>query len=94
MDDIAEQRQIADEITNAISNPVGFNNDIDEDDLLRELQELQDEDVENELLNIPNAPSHNLPMPSTSKNSATAGKSKKQYDDEDELQRMAAWANS
>ncbi len=30
MDDISEQQQLADEITTAISNPVGFNQDIDE----------------------------------------------------------------
>lgn len=30
MDDIAEQQQIAGEISNAISNPVGFDSNIDE----------------------------------------------------------------
>lgn len=30
MDDISEQQQLAGEITNAISNPVGFDNDVDE----------------------------------------------------------------
>jgi hypothetical protein len=30
MDDIAEQQQLAGEITAAISNPVGFDNDVDE----------------------------------------------------------------
>ncbi len=30
MDDIAEQRQLADEISTAISNPVGFDQNIDE----------------------------------------------------------------
>jgi hypothetical protein len=30
MDDIAEQQQLAGEITSAISNPVGFDNDVDE----------------------------------------------------------------
>lgn len=65
IDDMAEQTQIANEISNAISNPVGFQNDIDEDELLKELEELQDEDLENELLNIPNAPSTSLPQTST-----------------------------
>jgi charged multivesicular body protein 4 len=64
IDDMAEQTQIANEISNAISNPVGFSNDIDEDELLKELEELQDEDLESELLNIPNAPSTNLPQSS------------------------------
>lgn len=30
MDDIAEQQQVADELTNAISNPIGFGHDVDE----------------------------------------------------------------
>jgi hypothetical protein len=30
MDDIAEQQQVADEISQAISNPIGFGQDIDE----------------------------------------------------------------
>lgn len=30
MDDIAEQQQLAGEITNAISNPIGFDNEVDE----------------------------------------------------------------
>ena len=88
MDDIAEQQQLAGEISTAISNPVGFDQDVDEvnkkkfffkqravvkffsyffkDELLRELEELQDHDLEDELLNIPAAPSHNLPQPQTS----------------------------
>ena len=89
MDDIAEQQQLAGEISTAISNPVGFDQDVDEvntikflfsrqralvkffflelqDELLRELEELQDHDLEDELLNIPAAPSHNLPQPQAS----------------------------
>ena len=34
------------------------------DELLQELQELQDEDIDREILNIPTAPSHNLPQTS------------------------------
>jgi len=30
MDDVAEQQEIANEISDAISNPVGFNTDMDE----------------------------------------------------------------
>ena len=86
MDDIAEQQQLAGEISTAISNPVGFDQDVDEvyweldcaelinirfakmtffcskDDLLRELEELQNEDLDSELLNLPTAPNHNLPQ--------------------------------
>lgn len=64
MDDLAEQNQLAQEISSAISNPVGFSDDVDEDELLKELEELQEKDIEDELLNIPAAPSHNLPSTS------------------------------
>lgn len=88
MDDISEQQQLAGEISTAISNPVGFDQDVDEDDLLAELNELQDEDLESDLLEIPSAPSHNLPQTSQ-KVKPTAKK-----DEDDELSQMAAWANS
>ncbi len=65
MDDISEQQQIASEIGTAISNPVGFDNDIDEDELLKELEDLQDKDVEDELLNIPATPATHLPATSS-----------------------------
>lgn len=41
MDDIAEQHDISREITDAISNNVAFSNDVDEDELERELEELE-----------------------------------------------------
>ena len=41
MEDIAEQQEVANEIADAISNPVGFNREVDEDDLLRELEQLE-----------------------------------------------------
>lgn len=46
MDDIAEQHDIANEISNAISNPVGFGEDIDEDELNKELELLEEEELE------------------------------------------------
>ena len=42
MEDIAEQQDVANEIAEAISNPIGFGNDIDEADLLAELEELEE----------------------------------------------------
>lgn len=52
MDDIDEQTQIAQEITDCISNPVGFGNDIDEDELTAELDELMSEELEKDLLDV------------------------------------------
>lgn len=41
MEDIAEQQEVANEIAEAISNPVGFGQDVDEDELLKELEKLE-----------------------------------------------------
>ena len=38
MDDIAEQQEVANEISEAISNPIGFGQDVDEDELMAELE--------------------------------------------------------
>lgn len=52
MDDIAEQQDVAKEISDAISNPVAFGQDIDEDELEKELEELEQEELDRELLGI------------------------------------------
>merc|ERR1712113_462607 len=43
MDDIAEQQDVAKEISEAISNPVAFGQEFDDDDLEAELEELEKE---------------------------------------------------
>uniref|UniRef100_A0A915ALN1 Charged multivesicular body protein 4b n=1 Tax=Parascaris univalens TaxID=6257 RepID=A0A915ALN1_PARUN len=97
MEDIAEQQEVANEIAEAISNPVGFGQDIDEDDLLKELEELEQEELDKQLLNVgptpatvsslPEAPTTELP---TAAKKATA---KKQQEDDD-LAELEAWANA
>lgn len=67
MDDIAEQQDVAREISDAISNPVAFGQDIDEDELEKELEELEQEQLDKELLGIeptdelPNVPATTIP---------------------------------
>ena len=90
MDDISEQQQVAAEISSAISNPVGFSDNIDEDELMKELEELQDKDLEDELLNIPEAPSTNLPSTSTKVKPTPV----KKNEDKDDLDKMLEWVNS
>jgi charged multivesicular body protein 4A/B len=60
-DDIAEQQELANEISNVISSPIGLDNQIDEDDLLKELEELEQENLDSQLLNIPSAGIDQLP---------------------------------
>lgn len=67
MDDIAEQQDVAREISDAISNPVAFGQDIDEEELEKELEELEQEELDKELLGIqstdelPNVPATAIP---------------------------------
>ncbi|TNN08432.1 Charged multivesicular body protein [Schistosoma japonicum] len=93
MDDIQEQRDICQEISSVISTPMGLNSDFDEDDLLRELEELEAEGVEQKLLDInrvpdlPTVPDSDLSLSVTSKTPA----SKKAIDDD--IGALAEWAN-
>lgn len=73
MDDIAEQQDVAREISDAISNPVAFGQDIDEDELEKELEELEQEELDKELLGVgpvsddlPAVPQGELVRPSAS----------------------------
>lgn len=52
MENIDEQFTVAEEISNAISNPL-LGEQYDEDELLEELDNLDAEELEDELLNVP-----------------------------------------
>lgn len=86
MDDIAEQQDVAREISDAISNPVAFGQDVDEDELERELEELEQEELDRVLISGPE-----LPTPPTTE--MVKPKPKAQVEDEDEdLKELQAWA--
>jgi len=63
MDDIREQMDVANEIAEAISRPMGVGEDFDEEDLLNELEELEQEELVSKVLaspveNAPRVPMH------------------------------------
>jgi charged multivesicular body protein 4 len=62
MDDIAEQQEVAREISDAISNPLSFGQDIDDDELERELEELEQQKLDEELLKVGPSPNEDLPV--------------------------------
>lgn len=77
MDDIAEQQDVAREISDAISNPVAFGADLDDEDLERELDELEQENFDKEIIGIPEpaptlpeAPTEDLPEKAKEKKKA------------------------
>ncbi|EHB03392.1 Charged multivesicular body protein 4a [Heterocephalus glaber] len=94
MADITEQQDVAQQISDAISRPLGFGDDIDEDELLEELEELEQEELAQELLSmgdeeeeppvqLPSVPSIHLP----------AEPAPKADEDEEELKQLAEWVS-
>ncbi|XP_061428165.1 charged multivesicular body protein 4b-like isoform X1 [Lethenteron reissneri] len=91
MGDIHEQQELAQEISDAISKPVGFGDDMDEDELMAELEELEQEELDKELLavggsQLPSVPTASLP-------SRPAATKKREEEDDDDMRDLAAWAN-
>lgn len=130
MDDIAEQQDVAKEISDAISNPVAFgallpqfpnsrNNvkssctnfrhvlsagtDVDDEELERELEELEQEELDKELLGVGPSAAGELPeVPSDELQDKTKAKAKKPVavaagdlpdEDDEDYKQMLAWAN-
>ncbi|XP_050541147.1 charged multivesicular body protein 4b isoform X1 [Daktulosphaira vitifoliae] len=95
MDDIAESQDLSKEISEAISNPVGIGLDVDEDDLQRELEELEQEELDKELLNTGKTPITDLPTPAvpTSEPSGRGRAKTKVEEDEDDMRELEKWAS-
>ncbi|XP_031619808.1 charged multivesicular body protein 4b [Contarinia nasturtii] len=99
MDDIAEQQDVAKEISDAISNPVAFGQDVDEDELEKELEELEQEELDKDLLGVGTS-THELPEVPTGdiKEPAAASKEKKKVpakpaEDDEDMKLLMSWAN-
>lgn len=58
MDSIREQMDLTNEISDAISNPVGMGHDIDEDELKNELEELEQAELNERLVGAEHVPAH------------------------------------
>uniref|UniRef100_A0A1I7Z7Z4 Charged multivesicular body protein 4b n=1 Tax=Steinernema glaseri TaxID=37863 RepID=A0A1I7Z7Z4_9BILA len=94
MEDIAEQQEVANEIAEAISNPVGFGNEVDEDELLKELEDLEQQELDKQLLDVGPTPANlDLPEAPSTELPATAPASRKKEVDDD-LADLEAWAAS
>lgn len=91
MDDVAEQQEIASEISEAISNPVGFGQDVDDDDLMKELEDLEQESLEEKLLDV-GPISDKLPSVPAAQPVA-ASRAKPVAADDDEMRELEAWAS-
>ncbi|KAK2520877.1 Chmp4b [Columba livia] len=84
MQDIAEQQELADEISTAISKP---------DELMAELEELEQEELDKNLLEISGPETVPLPnVPSISIPSKPA--KKKEEEEDDDMKELEAWAGT
>uniref|UniRef100_UPI003AAB3641 charged multivesicular body protein 4b-like isoform X2 n=1 Tax=Centroberyx gerrardi TaxID=166262 RepID=UPI003AAB3641 len=88
MQDITEQQELAQEISDAISKPVGFGEDFDEDELLAELEELEQEELDKNLLEVAET---DVPLPSVPSTSLPSRPVMKE-EDEDDMADLEAWA--
>ncbi|VFV36367.1 charged multivesicular body protein 4c [Panthera pardus] len=105
MQEITEQQDIAQEISEAFSQRAGFGDDFDEDELMAELEELEQEELNKKMTNIhlPNVPSSSLPaqparMPSRTSGMSSAAhrsraaSSRRAEEEDDDIKQLAAWA--
>lgn len=90
MDSIREQMSLTNEISEAISNPVGIGAELDEEDLRAELQELEQDELHSRLVGANAAPAHHIPSPTGMAASSTAMPSQSETDEEAELRALQA----
>ncbi|XP_041817562.1 charged multivesicular body protein 4c [Chelmon rostratus] len=89
MQDITEQQDVAQEISDAISRP--FGETFDEDELLAELAELEQEELEDNMRSmggLPSVPSSKLPSARPSQRATI----KKRAEEDDDMRMLASWA--
>lgn len=90
LDDIAEQQDLTKEITDAITAPTALRQDIDEDELEKELENLQNINLEEEMIRV--GPS--TPVLPDAPQQAIAGKSnrRQEKEKEEDLKKLEDWA--
>merc|ERR1712106_741255 len=100
MDDIAEQQDVTKEISDAISNPVAFGQEFDEDELEAELDALGDEleleeqeELDKQLLDVgPAVGLPEVPTAEPAKPASVPARARKEEEDPD-MAELAAWAS-
>lgn len=83
--DIGEQQDIAREITEAISGPIGET--YDEDELLAELAELEEEEMEDTMGELPSVPASKLPSARHGQRSSA----RRKVEEENDMRMLASW---
>ncbi|KAF8610758.1 putative late endosome to vacuole transport-related protein [Ceratobasidium sp. AG-I] len=84
MDQVREQMELTNEISEAISNPLGMTGvDVDEEDLKNELAELEQEELNDRLMGADRAPVH-TPAVAAGPSTVSAGRSKAEEEEDAE----------
>uniref|UniRef100_A0A8C9P235 Charged multivesicular body protein 4B n=1 Tax=Spermophilus dauricus TaxID=99837 RepID=A0A8C9P235_SPEDA len=92
MQDIADQQELAEEISTAISKPVGFGEEFDEDELMAELEELEQEELDKNLLEISGP--ETVPLPNVPSIALPSKPTKKKEEEDDDMKELENWAGS
>lgn len=88
MDNIREQMELTNEISDAISNPVGMGVELDEEDLKAELDALEQEELDSRLAGADHVPVHTPASPVAANKVKTANK--EEDDEEAQLRQLQA----
>ncbi|KAJ8779680.1 hypothetical protein J1605_012564 [Eschrichtius robustus] len=91
MQDIADQQELAEETSTAISKSVGFGEEFDEDELMAELEELEQEELDN-MLEISGP--ETVPLPNVPSVSLLSKPTKKKEEEDDDMKELETWAGS
>ncbi|EIW66541.1 vacuolar-sorting protein SNF7 [Tremella mesenterica] len=83
MDSIREQMDVANEISEAISNPTGMGNVVDEDELKAELEALEQEELDDRLKGADRVPIHTPASPIGQTNGPSRVTAQAEEDDEE-----------
>ncbi|KAL9934088.1 hypothetical protein V8E36_007170 [Tilletia maclaganii] len=97
MDSIREQMDLTNEISDAISNPVGMGQDLDEDALKDELEQLEQEELNERLVGADHVPLHTPQLAGPSRTpaervGANAASSRRVEEDDDDAELRALQA--
>ncbi|KAJ3830579.1 Snf7-domain-containing protein [Lentinula raphanica] len=88
MNEVTQQREVAQEIADIISNPVSLGDTLDEDELLQELNDLEQEQLDERLQGADHVPLH---QPQTVKEPELTCESEPEaLDEEEELRQLRA----
>lgn len=106
MQEVTEQQDVAQEISDAFSQRIGLDDGFDEDELMAELEELEQEELNKKMTNVrlPDVPSTSLPaqpdsMPGRRPGAATSAQrpppasSRRAEEDDEGMKQLAAWAS-